>query len=519
MNTKVTADDGAGAGVAGLRPVVLRSECLGEVPGLVSAVLRENSNDMSVLTLTFAGWGEEWVSYMRPVTLFHRERVLFHGKVTAFSRSNDAGDMMTTVTVSNLFWVLQRQPLGAQIAEIKASMASERAANIWKSAVNAMSSWASMAESAEVVAPGWVVNADGSLAVPAVISLDASRAGFALGVNVKRRVLTAWSALLEMQGANPDALFRVDYTRGVIEVVSVGNAQLLAWDTARQDLCRVGELTALYEEAITGVAVVVTWQTEVGGGTIVAKWPEGLDLSATGVRVFSGSADSRSHAEAQAANLLRQCKVYYDAVNELQWSGGVTARLEFLERSPLCCRLSLQGDGAHESWRMMCGVVTEVEWDFGQGLVTLTLGRQLDDPQLTELQFPDLGAGEDGSGGGDVPPPDGSISTAASGSTTPGTTTPPLPSSTTTTTTTTTRATTTTTGIPFLGFMNPVTNAPVSLQSVLESSRPVPIGVFGNQHFDEGFIYARGSSGHPGYIDIHAVYAWNGSDPAYVPHG
>ena len=517
MNTNDADDVGAVAGDSGVRPVMLRSESLCDVPGLVSAVLHENSNDMSVLTLTFAGWGGEWISYMRPVTLIHRERVLFHGKVTSFSRSNDAGDMMTTVTVSNLFWVLQRQPLGAQIAEIKASMASERAANIRQSAVNAMSSWAKMAESAEVEAPGWVVKADGSLAEPSLITLDPSGAGYALGVNIKHRMLTAWTALLEMQGANPDALFRVNYTSGVIEVVSVGNAELLAWDTARQELCQVGELTALYEEAITGVAVVVTWQTQLGGGTIVATWPENLDMTATGVRIFSGSADSRSHAVAQAANLLRQCKVYYDAVNELQWSGSVTARLESLEKSPLCRRLTLQGDGAHESWRKMCGVVTEVEWDFGQGLVTLTLGKQLDDPQLTELQFSDLSSGDEGGGGGDVPPPDGSTSTAAPGSTPPGSTTPPLPPSTTTTTTKPT--TTTTTGIPFLGFINPKTDAPVSLQTVLESSKPVPIGIFGNQHFDEGYIYARGSSRNPGYIDIYAVYAWNGSDPAYVPHG
>lgn len=523
MSTDDTSDHEASAtggepGDAELLPVTLRSEALFEIPGLESAVLRECSNDMSLLTLRFAGWGEEWICYLRPVTLLHRGRVLFHGKITSFSHSNDAGDVTTTVVVSNLFWILRRQPLGAQVAEIKASLAEERAAALRQSGVNAMSSWAEMAQSARVEAPGWVVNEDGGLAETSLITLDPSRAGYALGVNVKRhRVLTSWTALLEMQGANPDALFRVNYTSGAIEVISVGQAEELVWDTAGQELCLAGELSALYEDVIAGVAAVVTWQKESAAGTIVATWPEELDLTATGIRIFNASADSASHAALQAANLLRQCKVYYEAVNRLQWGGNVTARLDSLEQSPLCRCLMLQGEGAHASWGEMCAVVTEVEWDFGQGLVSLTLGKQLDDPQLTELQFPDFETGGNGGGGGggDFPAPVTTTTTTSDppGSHTPGSTTPTPSTTTTTTTATTTAATTTTTamGVDFLGFINPETHEPVALQTILESSKPVAIGSFGNQHFDEGCIYACGSSSHPGYLSLHAVYAYNPS--------
>lgn len=389
--------------------MIIDSTAFATIPGLTLATLTESADDVSVLTLEFAGFGPDWLEYMQPVTIMHRGRVLFHGKITSYSRNNDSGEATSSATVSNLLWLLDHQTLGAQIAEVKAAADNEntgspylRSASLQTAANNATASWTALAESCRISAPGWIVNEDGTEAAESLITLDASRARYSFGAYMTReRAITAWTALLDMKTCNPDCTYRVNYTTGAVEVISISKADAVAWDTRQQGLISASDISPQYEDAVTGVAVLVSWSGEHGSGVTVRTYPKGLDLAQLGVKVFTASVENVMQATAQAQHMLEQCQAYYEAANALQWGGSVSAKLADVPASPLCACLNLTGPGTHESWGSMAAIVTEVEWDFMELTCTLTLGRTVDEPDLHELQFEDNDGGDDDSTGDD----------------------------------------------------------------------------------------------------------------------
>ena len=361
------------------------------LPGITQATLSESADSPSVLNLAWTGYGPDWLRWMEPVTVIHRGRVLFHGRMNAFERTNAAGDMESRATVVNALWLLDNLPLGAQVAEAKAATATS-AADFSSAAQNALMSWTALAKSCRVSAPLWVVSADGVPQEDGIITLDVSGANYSTGAVYKRdKVMTAWTALLEMKQANPDASFRLNYTTGKVEVVSIGSAAVADWSTDDMQLTACASIAPQYESCITGVALVVSWQGAEGAGcgSVVRVYPDGVTAGDMGVKLYSATVENHEQAEEQADYMMRQLRRYYEAVNVLQYGGSVTALLEDVSLSPLCSRLNIVGTGTHETWHSMAAFVSGVEWDFLNGTVDVQLGAQIDEPDISEMIFPD----------------------------------------------------------------------------------------------------------------------------------
>ena len=367
------------------------------IPGITQATLTENSDAPSVLNLSWAGFGPDWLRWMEPVTIMHRGRVLFHGRMNNFDRTNAAGSLESSATVVNALWLLDNLPLGAQVAEAKAASESS-GVDFAAAGQNALMSWTALADSCRVSAPLWVVNESGEPQENAIITLDVSCANYSTAAVYKRdKVMTAWTALLEMKQANPDALFRMNYTTGEVEVVSIGGAVCADWSTDAMQLASAASIAPQYESCITGVALVVSWQGKDGGrgGSTLKVYPSDVDAGDMGVKVYTAQVENAAQATAQAEYMMRQLKQYYEAVNVLQYGGSVTVLLEDIAASPLCNRLNIVGTGTHESWHTMNAVVSGVVWDFLAGTVEAQLGAQIDEPDISEMTFPDdAGEGE-----------------------------------------------------------------------------------------------------------------------------
>lgn len=376
----------------------------------VGAVLNLSSDSVGTLDITYRGWGPEWVEYLRPVQLWRGEQLLFAGKVTAYSRANVAGEELTRITISDFRWLLERQTLGAQIAAIRDAMQTEPQmkktpkgrVRLLDAAVRATRSWQSVAESVGVTAEGWAAESD-------VLSLNTERANYGVGAGVyaRAKAVSAWGALQDMQASNPDAFFRVDYRTGTIEVISIRNAETVEYNTEATPIRGCESIQPQYEDAITGVCVVVSYADDEGVEHMYScLYPEGVQDTDTGVRFFSTSADSQERAQRQLAYMAAQANAYYDAANELQWGGSITLHEEDVADSLVAKRVHITGSGTHSSWEEMAAVVSEESWDLLARTVTLTLGKTFADPSLAELEFEeddtDTDAGGGGDGGGDT---------------------------------------------------------------------------------------------------------------------
>ena len=105
------------------------TQTAGGIHGITALRVVESATDIGTAEMEFAGFGPEWLQYMEPVTVRHRGRVIFHGKITGLERSNDGGSITSRCTVSNFLWLLNRQTLGQQLAQI---MASDDQVTIWQ---------------------------------------------------------------------------------------------------------------------------------------------------------------------------------------------------------------------------------------------------------------------------------------------------------------------------------------------------------------------------------------------------
>lgn len=382
--------------------MILHSETLYKLANIDTATLDEYATGEGTLGLSFAGFGPEWLNYMQPVTLYHKGKVLFHGKITSLSRTNDGGAITRTATISNFMWLLDRQTLGQQVAEIEA--AAKESANgsrvdvsrslkftagqIGKSTAGSTGvTWGSITGSMGVTSEGWTAEdttgttGGGTLTVRASSSV-AGRAVWA----VTDKLITTASALVKLRERAADVQYIMDYSAGTCTAMAIGDMPTQTWDTGARGITSISDISPQYEACVTGVAVV--WTSDEGKVEVHA-YPPGLDMAQDGVKVFSLT------GAYYVASWDAVARDYYKAANVLQWGGSITALQSHIDASPLGCKLNLTGPGTHESWHTMEAVVTQCSWDFMERTLTVTLGRDFADPEFTDAQETEDGGEEE----------------------------------------------------------------------------------------------------------------------------
>lgn len=363
-----------------------------ELPHAVAARLNESVTAASTLELNLEGY-ETVFEWQEPVQLWHKGKCVFAGKVTDIRPRGEGLRAATAVTITNLLWQMDRLTLGQQLADLKA--AADRTSALsgadggmdWRgSQISAMASWQRLSASCGAQAAGWSVD---GLSIGVEVSPDLPSVG-----RVLRRTgaVSMWTALRALQAANPGTILRVDYERGRVLIESAFAGEPLVWDTAVRVLS-AAELTPRWADAITGVAVAVTYPR----GTKLVQYPAAVQLGDEGVRLFTAGADNAAEAQRQANYILRQLPFYYTAASTLQNSGSVRVLAEDLEGSPIGRRLVLAGAGVSPLWAEGANIVSAAAWDLLGGGVDLTVGLSIGDPQYDEMALPD-GGGE-GSGG------------------------------------------------------------------------------------------------------------------------
>lgn len=379
--------------------------------GCTGARLSLSSDSAGVLTLSFSGAGPSWVEFMAPVLLYHRGRLLFAGRVVNYSRTNSAGAVSAEVQVMDFRWLLEQQTFGAQLAAAKEGLADSGSSSgsssakryyVVKSALGLAAnrgsrSWHALAAACALNAPGWAPESD-------AISLDVSRARLAFSgpdYSDKSRGVSAWTVLRDMQTANPDCSYRVDYATATIQVISATLADSYVWDTDGRPITGLDTIEPRYDRQVDGVVIFVTYTNSQGKEKLITRSvPGAIPETASRVPSFSSSADSSTRALLQATHLQRQAAAYMDAVNLLQWGGTLSTRIADADSSLVACRLSVVGPGTRPEWATMGTVVSAEEWDFAAGTRTLTLGKEWQDPSLSALQW-DPARDTDGPEGGD----------------------------------------------------------------------------------------------------------------------
>ncbi len=406
--------------------MILYTENLSEQADITAATLEERTSGEGVLRLEFAGWGPDWLRYMEPVTLYHKGEVLFHGKMVRVSRTNDGGVETASAEVQNFFWLLGRQTLGQQLAELaeasggsgsgsgSSSGALEGATKLGINVSAVMGrlakgqigkdcatkvpgggwkvSWEGAATAMRLAAPGWKVLPGGSVysARAAVAGEEDALISVVCSPGVKDRqqwattdkVVTTASALWQMRRKAQDVQYIVDYAAGTVTAMGIGELSELVLDTAGGMVLSISAIEPQYESCCTGV--VIAW-TNDAGQTELHMFPEALDMAADGVKVFSLS--GTYYVESWDA----VAREYYEAAGVLQYGGSVRVLAAGLEVSPLGRRLNLVGPGTHPDWATMGAVVTACTWDFMEGVVDVSLGRDFSEPE-----FADAAAVEDG---------------------------------------------------------------------------------------------------------------------------
>ena len=403
----------------------LYTDNLSELADITAATLEERTTGEGVLRLEFAGFGPEWLSYMEPVTLYHKGEVIFHGKMVRVSRTNDGGAVTASAEVQNFFWLLERQTLGQQLAElaeaaggsgsgsgsssggldgatelginVSAVMGRLAKGQIGKDAAQKITgggwwvSWGGAVAEMQVSAPGWkALPGAGVYAVRTASAADDGLISVLCSEGVANRqqwattekVVTTASALWRMRRKAQDVQFIVDYAAGTVTAMGIGELPELVLDTSGGKVLSISDIRPQYEACCTGV--VIAWTNDAGQSEL-HMFPEELDMAADGVKVFSLSGTYYVESWDTVA------REYYEAASVLQYGGSVRVLATGLEVSPLGRRLNLVGPGTYESWRTMGAVVTGCSWDFLEGVVEVSLGRDFAEPE-----FADAAAVEDG---------------------------------------------------------------------------------------------------------------------------
>lgn len=383
--------------------MIINSDEFAAIPGLKSAVLTESTDGTAELALEYREDAQDTPGYMEPLTVMHRGSVLWHGKATGGSATNRGGELTRHVTGSNFTWLMDRQTLGAQLAQLKLDGKAQR--DLLGAANTAGRSWADATASLMLNAPGWACNAQGTPREDVLLGADTRHAGTGTAGTVfsNPHAVSMYFMLQRMQRANPGTLYKVNYTTGQLEVWKVEDCPKCTLHTLQQHITDISGITPNYDSMCPGVAVVVQWEETVGiPGVVkhtyskVLAYPEGLDIAAVGVRVFTATAPDERGADRQAAYIMKQLRAWYDGTNRLQCSGSVTLKMQDMTASPLASLLSIQGPGAIDT---MNSPVTSVEWDFMAQNVTLQLGVSIKEPRISTLPFPEYEPGSTTTGG------------------------------------------------------------------------------------------------------------------------
>ncbi len=361
----------------------------GTLGALAGATLNEEAHGISTLELTWAGFCPAWVRYMEPVTLIHHGRVLFHGKVTAHENSNDGGELSGKATVSNILWMLDHSTLAQQLAGIMAADGEEEAPGGDRRGPDKSAMAAAAALTAErlvrqvrLETQDWT-HAGGSVEISAVASEGVRQRGMLS--NSSPRVLSTFTAMLNVMDNQPDVFLLVDYDTATVHMMTVAEAETLTLDTARVRVLSASGITAQYESCCTGMVLLVSSQNDPLGRVSVYAWPPGINAADVGVRCYSLSVPGGDFEGACHENYYVQlAQQYYEAGSGLQWGGTVTLAAADVEVSPLGRRVSLVGEGTHEDWHTMQAIVTSCTWDLLEGTVACNLGHEWTDPSFCE---------------------------------------------------------------------------------------------------------------------------------------
>lgn len=373
--------------------MIIQSNEFRSIPGLRSAVLNESTDGISELALEYEADAPGIPGYMDIITIMHRGRVLFHGKATTGSASNRAGDVTRLVTVSDFRWLMDHQTLGTQLALLKIDGKAQR--DLLGAANAAGQSLAAAYDSVMINAPGWACDADGNPREDVILGIDTQHKGEDDAGTVFRNPLAVsqFFLLQRMQRANPGMLYKPNFTTGKLEVWRVPGCPSCTLHTQQQHITDISGITPNYDSMCPGVAVVVQWEETVGiPGVVkhtyskVLAYPEGLDIAAVGVRVFTATAPDERGADHQAAYIMKQLRAWYDGTNRLQCSGTVSLKMQDVVVSPLAMQLDIAGPGAIDT---MNSPITGVEWDFMAQNVTLNLGVSIREPRISTIPFPE----------------------------------------------------------------------------------------------------------------------------------
>ena len=385
--------------------MIIDSEKFKDIPGLTGAVLTESTDGPSQLTLTYGAATPPRHQFMEEMTILHRGRVLFHGKQTGSSYSNNGGAATWTSVSCDARWLLGKQTLGQQINLTAEDMA--------QAARNAMESWQALAEGSSVSAAGWTCNPDGtSVQGDTGIGLDVSGltdpplpAG-----RRKNSPISILEAIQRLQRNNPGTYTTFDPVTGQVKILKRQDLPESHLHTLQHHVISISGISPNDEDRIPGVVLVIDWNVQInisegaiisntGGdamyGRVVRIFPPDLSPDALGVRVFTQkvtfsvgqytneSDPFRQEVEAHADSCLAHLIAWMQEVNTPAVTGSITTLMSDWQNSPLATRLSMSGPGAADT---MATPVTSVEWDFMDLTTTLTLGKNsIGEPYLSQL--------------------------------------------------------------------------------------------------------------------------------------
>lgn len=351
---------------------------------LTGATLNEDAHGISTMELTWAGFCPAWVRYMEPVTLIHRGRVLFHGKVTAHENSNDGGELSGKATVSNILWMLDHSTLASQLAGIMGGSGDDGAYGHGRDELAAAAAMtaARLVQQVRLETQDWT-RAGGAVEISAEASEGVRQRG--LLSNSSQRILSTFTAMLNVMDNQPDVFLLVDYDTATVHMMTVAEAPLLTLDTARVRVLAASGITAQYESCCNGIVLLVSRTDDPLQRTSAYAWPPGINVADVGVRCYNVQVTGGDvAADFQTNHYVGLAQQYYEAGSGLQWGGTVTLSAADVEVSPLGRRVSLVGEGTHEDWHTMQAIVTSCTWDLLEGTVACNLGHEWTDPSFGE---------------------------------------------------------------------------------------------------------------------------------------
>lgn len=372
--------------------MILNTSDFSNCPGLTGCSLSQSALGGSTLSLELAVEAlPDWARDLGPVSLLHGGNPLFCGCITSITMANEGGRRRWAITVQDYWYLLENQAAAAQLSQISAQAQDMRLAPLREALHNMTQSWADLARHLRIsVSGGWTCNSHGE-PTAGIISVDTGLANYSFTPAIGRdRVYSSREILGMMSECNPDCLF-YSSPGGLIRVMAMSRCPVL---TLPFDKLTTAQIAPDHRGQVTGVCVALTVaRSDINRAQMLYRtYPGNVSINSTGVRCFSSTFNVDGPVFASAINtrmqhLLSQATAWYNAVRQLQHTGSVEAPLElFPDDSPIAKVLHITGPGAPAEWGTMMAPVTAVDWDFTARRVTLTLGKDIVEPMLHELE-------------------------------------------------------------------------------------------------------------------------------------